>query len=538
MAGGTIVGLDIGASQIKVVEMKRGGSGIEVTALGVAPTPVEAFDNNIIIDPKRLGQAVKELMKSSGVTAGHSMSSVSGQSAVVVRVIEVPQMKPNELAETMKWEVERHVPFSASEVIMDYQPIDRPEGLAEGQNMEVLLAVAQQDMVDRHVEMLFAAGLKPDAIDVEPLAAGRALLENDLEPRGQGHTVVLCNIGASNTDIGIFRDKLLAFPRNMTPAGDHLTNAIAAGMGVDTGTAENYKREYGEVMFGQQPQVTPDFGGGFGGGGGFMDFGAGFGTPEPEQEPTIQPASSPSGRFDFSGTSETAAPVPSPPSGEFAAPTSTAASDFGAPPAPSASPFDFMSTESSPSAELPHTPDFSTPNPDAAETQSAFMPSSGYNDPNFSTTQQPVSQLPVVAQADPQREMLKTQIFNCMAPVLSELVQELRRSLDYYRGKAGDAPIHEIWLTGGTAKLRNLAAFIEAELGIPTKVANPFQFARVTSKNYSPDYLDESATLFTIAVGLGTRGVVQMAAPSKPKAGKAPKTPKAPKEPKAPKVKN
>lgn len=534
MAGGTIVGLDIGANQIKVVEMKRGSGGLEVTALGVAPTPVEAFDNNIIIDPKRLGQAVKELMKSSGVSAGRSVSSVSGQSAVVVRVIEVPQMKPNELAETMKWEVERHVPFSANEVIMDYQPIDRPEGLAEGQNMEVLLAVAQQDMVDRHVEMLFAAGLKPVAIDVEPLAVSRILLESDSEPRGVGHTVALVNIGASNTDIGIFRDKLLAFPRNMTPAGDHLTNAIAAGMGVDSGTAENYKREYGEVMFGQQPQMTPDFGGGFGGGGGgFMDFGAGFGAPASEPEPTVQPTSSPSGRFDFSGTSETAAPVPSAPSGEFGTPT-TAASDFGAPPAPSASPFDFMSTETTPSAELP---DFSTPNQPVAETPSEFMPD---NQSTFSPTFDPTpapSQLPVVSQTDPQREMLKTQVFNCMAPVLSELVQELRRSLDYYRGKAGDAPINEILLTGGTAKLRNLAPFIEAELGIPTRIANPFQYARVTSRNFSPEYLDESSTLFSVAVGLGIWDLVKIAAPAKPKPGKAPKTPKAPKEPKAPKVK-
>ena len=486
MAGGTIVGLDIGANQIKVVEMKRGSGGMEVTALGVAPTPVEAFDNNVIIDPKRLGQAVKELMKSSGVSAGRSVSSVSGQSAVVVRVIEVPQMKPNELAETMKWEVERHVPFSANEVIMDYQPIDRPEGLAEGQNMEVLLAVAQQDMVDRHVEMLFAAGLKPVAIDVEPLAVSRVLLESDNEPRGAGNTVVLINIGASNTDVGIFRDKLLAFPRNMTPAGDHLTNAIAAGMGVDSGTAENYKREYGEVMFGQ-PQMSPDFGGGFGdgGGGGFMDFGAGFGAPAPEPEPTVQPTSSPSGRFDFSGTSETAAPIPSPPSGEFGTPTTTAASDFGAPPAPSASPFDFMSTESSPSGDLPN---LSKPSQTAPEQPFDFMPDNqtGFT-PNFSEPSAS-SQLPVVSHADPQREMLKTQVFNCMAPVLSELVQELRRSLDYYRGKADDAPINEILLTGGSAKLRNLAPFLEAELGIPTRVASPFQFARVTSKNFSPEF--------------------------------------------------
>ena len=103
-----------------------------------------------------------------------------------MRVIDVPQMNAAELAETMKWEVERQVPFNASEVVMDYQPIQRPEGYADGQNMEVCLAVAQQEMIDRHVEMLFKAGLKPKAIDVEPLAAGRAPAEHSLHLPGAG----------------------------------------------------------------------------------------------------------------------------------------------------------------------------------------------------------------------------------------------------------------------------------------------------------------------------------------------------------------
>src|SRR5579884_3654910 len=171
MAGGTFVGLDIGSNLIKVAELRRTGAGVEITGIGLAPTPTEAYENSVIIDSTLLGQAVKKLLKDSGISARQVVSSVSGQSAVVVRVIEVPQMNPAELAETMKWEVERHVPFAVNEVIMDYQPIERPEGYAEGQNMEVLLAVAQQDMIDRHVEMLFAASGSTS------MATGRTLLE-------------------------------------------------------------------------------------------------------------------------------------------------------------------------------------------------------------------------------------------------------------------------------------------------------------------------------------------------------------------------
>ena len=239
MAGGTFLGLDIGSNQIKVAEMRRSGTQLQVSALGVGPTPQEAYDKSEIVDAQMLGKAIKDLLKQSGISTRDVVSSVAGQSSVVVRVIEVPQMSQAELKETMQWEVERHVPFNSSEVVMDWARIDRPEGYAEGQNMDVLLAVAQQSMIDRHIEMLGAAGLKPKHIDVEPLAICRTLLDNNTAFNQQGHTVTIINIGASNTEIGIYRDKLLTFPRSLPLAGDNLTRAIAQGLGVDLDTAES-----------------------------------------------------------------------------------------------------------------------------------------------------------------------------------------------------------------------------------------------------------------------------------------------------------
>src|SRR5205085_8115087 len=283
-SGGPTVGLDIGSSLIKVAELVPGRNGVTVRALGMAPTPPGAMENNIIVDAQLLGQAVKKLLKEAGVSSRSSVSSVSGQSALVVRVIEVPRMSDSELAETMKWEVERHVPFAANEVIMDFQPIERADTPPDSQNMEVLLAVAQQDMVDRHVEMLFAAGLTPAAIDVEPLAVSRCLIELGPDPYGK-KTIGLINIGASNTDIGIFRDGILAFPRTLPLAGDTFTRAIAAHMGVSPEQAEELKVKYGEVILDQvaQPQAPPADS--------FLDFGV------PGEEPAEEAKPMP---FDFS----------------------------------------------------------------------------------------------------------------------------------------------------------------------------------------------------------------------------------------------
>lgn len=466
MAGGSYLGLDIGSDLIKVAEMRSSGGRLEVVALGVDATPKEAFNNGVIEDVQLLGQAVRNLIKKSGIGTNQVISCASSNSAVVVRVIEVPQMNPAELAETMKWETERQVPFAMSDIVMDYKPIERPEGYADGANMEVVLAVAQQEFIDRHVEVLFAAGLKPKSIDVAPLAAGRALLElGGNGSHAAGHTVGVINIGASNTDIGIFRDRLLTFPRTLPLAGDNFTRAISDTLQVDLTTAETYKRDLAEVMFDQMPQQNAGFDQSFTQeGGGFIDFAA----PPPVSGPT----SSPSGRmpFDFTAPGDTPdlssaqgpAPVPPPLDPGFGVPPPVETPDYGIPPVPEG-------------------------------LQGFYSPEAPAHTPNLPA---------IVSSGDPAKDALRIQVFNAIAPLLAEMVQEIRRSLDYYRSKTGDAPVHEMLLVGGTAKLKNLARFIESELGIPTRVANPLEHLQVTSKNYSREYLEEIATLFPVCLGL------------------------------------
>ena len=500
MAGGSYVGLDIGSSQIKVAELRKSGAGVEVVALGVGPTPPEAYENSLIVDAQLLGQAVKNLLKQSGIRTVDCISSVGGQSAVVVRVIEMPQMGAGELAEMMKDEVQRQVPFATNEVIMDYQTIDRPEGYAEGQNMDVLLAVAQQDMVDRHVEMLFAAGLKPKAIDVEPLAAGRTLL--DLGPnlaQQPGYTVAIVNIGASNTDVGVFRDKLLTFPRTLPLGGDALTRAIADMLQVDNPTAEQYKCDVGEVILGQSSGAQQFGGAPEAGFGGFYDFGVPGGTdPVPQPEAAPSPFFQPGGVI-FGGSAE-ASNIP-PPAAE---PSNSPSGRM---------PFDFMTpgAEEQPVASptFGH-PDFFTPAPTPVETPG--QPAQSFQAaPDPFTAPAPASDLPIPASAapsDPYRDQLRINVFNAMDPILAEISQELRRSLDYYRGRSQDAQINEILLIGGTARLKGIAPFLEQELGIPTRVADPLQNVQVTSRNYTREHLEEVASLFPISIGLGARELI------------------------------
>ncbi len=121
------MGLDIGTSRIKFVEARAGRTGPVVTNVGMGMTPRDTIANGVIVDPDTLGAAVRQLLAEYGVRTRSVVSSVASQSSLVVRPIEVPRMTRSELAETMQWEVDRHIPFAASEVVMSFEPLIHPK---------------------------------------------------------------------------------------------------------------------------------------------------------------------------------------------------------------------------------------------------------------------------------------------------------------------------------------------------------------------------------------------------------------------------
>lgn len=493
--GAPTVGLDIGSSLIKVVEAKSGKTGPQITALGVCPTPEGTIADDVIMDPQGLGRAIRQLLTESGIQTKRCVSSVSGQSQVVVRIIEVPKMTDKELAETMKWEIERHVPFSANEVVMDFASIEKPAGAQDDQNMEVLLAVAQQDLVNRHVETLFAAGLDPVAIDVEPLAASRAVIDSD--PQGEGQqTIALVNIGNDITDISIFQSGILAFPRSLPIAGKAITRALSDSLQITLDQAEQLKREQARVMMERADQYSADIG--FGGPEP-MDAGGGFGAP------AIGPSSPPQAgeaddNMDFiPGLGFTSRGAGEPAAQEPAAPVSQDPAfdiDIGASSAGSVLPFDLgMDDEPAPGVAAAPSLDLSGDVGDVSDLIALSKPATVADG-------QATEPVEIEIPAFPDET-----VFDAIAPVLHDLVAEVRRSIEYFMSRYQTQP-DKVIICGGTAKIPDLDKFFESQLGIPTVVANPMKSIGVFSRGMSEDYLHEVAAVFPVSIGLAIRDMI------------------------------
>ncbi|GBC91892.1 Cell division protein FtsA [bacterium HR15] len=309
------VGIDIGTRFIKVAEVRAGKPPV-LTNVGIAPTPEGAVDAGGVIDKSAVAATLKRLLADSGIGTKQAVFSLAGQNAVVVRILEVPRMNPVELRSHMDWEIQRNIPFADTRVQSAYEIIHRPGEDPQDPNMEVVLAVAQQDAVDGLVDIADKVGLEPYAIDVEPLALGRSLV---LSPSDmQQGAVVVINLGASATSIDIYDRGLLSFPRVLPTGGDMMTRAVAERLMLSEAEAEQLKVQLAEVLMDQIPIGTP-----FGmPGGGFYT--PTLGGPAPTVSPGMPFAGSESAPIPGLGVSE----------GESETPTETPPSPFETPTAP------------------------------------------------------------------------------------------------------------------------------------------------------------------------------------------------------------
>ncbi|HNQ99379.1 MAG TPA: type IV pilus assembly protein PilM, partial [Trueperaceae bacterium] len=175
----------------------------------------------------------------------------------ITRNIHVPRMSVAELDEAIRWEAERYIPFPIDEVVLDYFVLDNPEDVAEGEQLEVVIAAARLDEVSQQVDYLKHAGLEPHVIDVKPFSLLRALrgsLHGEHLTKatlsGQNFTEaneigVVLEIAASTSTVTLVRGQRVLMNRNINVSSDDFTTAIQRAFGLDFDSAEEVKLEYG-----------------------------------------------------------------------------------------------------------------------------------------------------------------------------------------------------------------------------------------------------------------------------------------------------
>ena len=235
-----IVGLDIGSSAVKAVELKATGNSYRVAAFGSQPVPPDSIVDGAIIDAGAVADAIRKLFDGNkALKAKDVCASLSGN-AVIVKKITLPVMTQAELDESIYWEAEQYIPFDVQDVNLDYQILDPGTGPESRGSMEVLLVAAKKDKIGDYTGVIAQAGRNAVVVDVDAFALQNAYEVNyGLEP---GQVVVLLNAGASAINVNILHGDQSVFTRDLSIGGNAYTEALQKELNLPFETAEQLKR--------------------------------------------------------------------------------------------------------------------------------------------------------------------------------------------------------------------------------------------------------------------------------------------------------
>ena len=231
-----LVGLDIGSSAIKLVELKDAkGGGYRLVKTGLETLSPEAIVDGAIMDASLVVDTVNRIVSSLGVRNNDFGTSLSGHS-VIIKKISLPTMSAEELAESIRWEAEQYVPFDINDVNLDYVVLDA----AGGETMDVLLVAVKKDKIGDYTSVITQVGKTPALVDVDAFALQNAYEINyPIEP---GRVVALVNIGASVTNVNVLSGSNTIFWRDISFGGNQYTDAIQKQLSLGFEQAEVLKK--------------------------------------------------------------------------------------------------------------------------------------------------------------------------------------------------------------------------------------------------------------------------------------------------------
>jgi type IV pilus assembly protein PilM len=244
-----LIGIDISASSVKVLELSRNGEHYRVERYAVEPLPQNAVVEHAITEVEQVADAVRRAVKRSGTKTRHAAVAVAG-AHVITKTLKVPsELSEVELQGQIEMEADHYIPYPLDEVNLDWQVLDIPQASAEEEAEEeaVLLAACRKEIVDDYVAVIESSGLKAAVVDIETYAMENAygLISQHMPGAGMEKAVAVMDIGSTTTNINVMHNNRSIYTRDHTFGGRQLTEEIQRRYGLSYEEAGLAKKQGG-----------------------------------------------------------------------------------------------------------------------------------------------------------------------------------------------------------------------------------------------------------------------------------------------------
>ncbi len=252
-AEGSILGIDIGASSAKIVQLRasKGAAILETYGeIALGPYAGQPIGKAVKIPPEKIAEALIDVMREANVTSRSGGLSIPFSSSLV-SVITLPNVDPEQLKRMIPIEARKYIPIPVNEVSLDWFVIPRDEGeqsafdrvqpqtTLEAKGREVLLVAIHNNALQSYQTIASAAGLHIDFYEIEIFSAVRSSVGHGIAP------IVVVDLGAATTKMYVVERGVVRLSHLVTMGGQQVTEHLARSLNWEFDKAERVKREHG-----------------------------------------------------------------------------------------------------------------------------------------------------------------------------------------------------------------------------------------------------------------------------------------------------
>ena len=237
-----LIGVDISASAVKMVELSRAGQHYSLERYVIQPLPKDAVTDGNLANIDAVAETVRRAWQQLGTRVKHVALALPAASVITKKILAPSDMTERELETQVETEANQYIPFSLDEVNLDFQVVGVAPSSPE--EIEVVIAASRKEKVEDRVAVVESAGLKPVVMDVESYAvlSSLELIQKQLPDEGRGKIIALVDVGANVMNLTVLRDGQQLYAREQAFGGNQLTQDIARLYGMTFEEAEAEKR--------------------------------------------------------------------------------------------------------------------------------------------------------------------------------------------------------------------------------------------------------------------------------------------------------
>lgn len=237
----SVLGVDIGTSSIKVVQLKREHGRVVLEtygAIALGPYAGVEIGRATLLPAEKIAEALKDVIREANVTTNIAALSIPYSSSLI-SIMKLPASVEKQLAQVVPIEARKYIPVPINEVMLDWLVVGGDSKTDPAGKIEVLLVAIHNDTISKFKNIASGAGLAVTFFEIEVFSAVRAALEHGIAP------VAVVDIGAATTKFYVVERGLIRESHIISHGSQDLTLSAARALNIPVIKAEEWKRKFG-----------------------------------------------------------------------------------------------------------------------------------------------------------------------------------------------------------------------------------------------------------------------------------------------------